>query len=322
MHPYTQEITSFTDQREWPWVTLGENVSGTMNLEEAMAIANLDNWNVRSEKIITVDSGIVPPHAYATVRDTDDGPAFLGMVGKRYKVWQNEEAFAPVQDILDTSELEMSTAGFRNEGQQVFISMKVPEGILVGGEDRHDVFLLARTSHDGSTAVGFDVVCGRLACYNSLRPLLANAVSSWSMRHTGDMDYKVEEARRSLSLTFNYMDEFNAEISKWLDDYVVDEEFDFVVNKIAPVNEDSTPGRVAKQKERQFLLWSLFKDSPTNEFGRGTKYAAYNALTEYADHYLPVRGADPDGTKRANRAMSDGIVSKFKDRAFNLVAAL
>lgn len=79
MTTYTQDITSFTDQREWPWVTLGEDVSGAMSLEEALAKANLNDWNVRTESIITVDSGIVPPHAYATVRDGEDGsPLYLG----------------------------------------------------------------------------------------------------------------------------------------------------------------------------------------------------------------------------------------------------
>lgn len=317
-----QAITSFTDQREWPWVTLGQNVSGTMRLDEALAQAHLDNWNVRTEKIITVDSGIVPPGTYATVRDKDGEPTYLGMVGKRYQVWQNEEAFAPVQSILDTSELEMQTAGYRDDGQQVFISMKVPDGILIAGEDRHDVNLLALTSHDGSGAVKFMVVVGRLACFNSLRPMVKGALSSWAIRHTGRMDYKIEEARRSLDLTFNYMDEFHAEMEKMLEVPVKEWQFQHVLDKMLPIKEDATPGRLAKAKGRQALLWNLFTNSPTNEFGRGTQYAAYNALTEYADHYLPVKGADPQGIKRASRAMSDGIVDRFKNRAFDLVSAL
>lgn len=324
-------ITSFTGTREFPWVKLGTKLNEATTLSEGLEMANLNDWNVRTEPMVTTESGLEVP-MFATVRDvwepTDDSgvktgePCYLGVVGKRYTVWQNEEAFAPVQDILDTSDLNMETAGYKGDGQQAFITLLLPDGILIGGEDRHDVRLMVLTSHDGSTAVKYLVIVGRFACFNQLTAKLRGAKQSWSMRHSGSKDWKIEEARRSLDLTFNYVDEFSVQMNRWLDTTVTEDEFWQLLNKVAPVKPDITPTREKRVRERRALLWHLYSESATNEFGRGTKYAVYNALTEYADWYMPVKGIDPNGVKRAQRAMGDSVVDRFKDRAFDLVEAL
>ena len=62
-------------------------------------------------------------------------------------------------------------------------------------------------------------------------------------------------------------------------------------------------------------------DSPTCEFGKGTAYAGYQAVTEFMDHFGTVRGGEDAATRRAVRIMA-GELDAAKTRAFSLAAAL
>lgn len=315
---YESSITSFDGTRQFPWVRLGTSINEAMSVDEALKQAGLADWDVHVENLYT-SGGVKIPKKVATVRG--DNGAILGVTGSGYHVLSNEVTFSVAQDILDTSEIQFDTAGWMGEGQRVFVNMRMPEGISIAGQDEHDVFLLASTSHDGSMALKFSAIMGRIQCFNALQPSIRGAISQWVVRHRSGADGRVDEARRALGLTFKYMDEFTKEMEMMLDVGITDYRFEKIVEKMLPIREDLSPGRLATAMAKRDTVRYLYHDAPTNEFGRGTSYAAYNALTEYADHFLPVKGLDPNGVKRAERAMKDGIVSKFKDRAFQLVRA-
>lgn len=306
--------------RTFPWEIAGAHVTGS--LADVLDAGGLSGWNVRAEPLQT-DTGIHVPGKWATIRDTKDGPSVLGVVGGRYQIAQNEEAFAPITDILDTSDLEPDTAGIWHGGRQAFITLHLPEGILIGGQDKHEARLLALTSHDGSTSVKFAVIIGRLACFNALRPSLKGALSSWSLRHTSGLQWRVEEARRSLQLTFGYLDEFSVEMEKLLDKAVSDDQFQRITERLIPIKAGASEGWAQNAADRRETMMNLFSRAETNEFGRGTAYAALNATIEYSDHFTPLRGADPDGMKWAQRTMAiGGATDKFKNRAQAMIGAL
>ncbi len=76
--------------RETPWHGLGTRVMEAPDSEEALELAGL-NWKVRQEPIYT-DNNLLIPGYKANVRDLDN--KVLGVVTDRYKVVQNDEAFA------------------------------------------------------------------------------------------------------------------------------------------------------------------------------------------------------------------------------------
>lgn len=76
--------------RETPWHGLGTRVMEAPGSEDALELAGL-NWKVRQEPIYT-DNNLLIPGYKANVRDLDD--KVLGVVTDRYKVVQNDEAFA------------------------------------------------------------------------------------------------------------------------------------------------------------------------------------------------------------------------------------
>lgn len=305
------------------WRTLGEWVrkdNGHMDAAEAMAAANLAGWNVRKEPMFTA-SGIEVPNRVATVRDNPEtgGVDYLGYVGHNYTIQQNEESFDFLDSLVDVSGAHYDAAGYLGRGEKVFMSMKMPEGITIGGQDAHDLYLLATNGHDGFNAFRIAVVPIRLACTNQLSMAFRQAQQTFTIRHTANMAGRITEARHSLELTFDYMDAFTAEMETLLDQSFTDSQFEKLVEGIVP--DAKTDGRQEAVNMKRGQMFDLFATAETNAFGRGTKYAAFNALTEWIDWYRPVRGSDADGSKRAERIMAGGTVQEAKDYALAAVRA-
>ncbi|MCY4726677.1 DUF932 domain-containing protein [Nocardioides sp. STR2] len=320
MNATTTAPAGFT--RTPAWRTLGGFVrkdSGNMTAREAMVAAGLNDWNVRKEPMFTA-SGIEIPNRVATVR-TDPatgGTEYLGYVGHNYVIQQNEETFDFLDSIVDESGAHYDAAGMMKNGARIFTTLKMPEGIKIAGEDAHDIYLLASNGHDGFNAFQVAVMPMRLACTNQLTMSLRGAKQSWKIRHTVNMAGRLTEARNSLELTFDYMDEFASEMGRLLDQEMTNDAFDKLVKGIIP-DAKSDSGKAAVDEKRGDL-WHLFTEAETNAFGRGTKYAAFNAVTEWADWLAPMRG-DTDGTKRAKRILDGGTVQDVKDYALASLSA-
>lgn len=315
---------AFASAREVAWHRLGTVTEDAMTAEEAAKTALLSGWDVRLMPVQVSHEGlgnIRVPGRMATVRThpITELPDPLGVVGDRYQVIQNEDAFAVLDGIVDEGGAHFETAGSLAGGRKVFMSMKMPNGIQIAGQDAHDVYLLAYNSHDGSSAFTLAVTPVRVVCQNTLTMGLRAAKQTWTLRHTSSVQGRIAEARESLKLTFNYMDEFSKELNAMLDEPMSHTEFKGVAEELVPVNVDSARGWRDRSRQNQSTLRQLFAKAETNEFGRGTKYAAYNAITEYADWYMPLRGQDPDGLRRAERSMTATSVQAFKNKGLALV---
>ena len=82
--------------RKAPWHGLGTKVQEAPDSKQALILAGLD-WKVKQMPVYTGDNKMIPGYK-ANVRDKDD--RVLGVVTDRYKVVQNEEAFAFTDELL------------------------------------------------------------------------------------------------------------------------------------------------------------------------------------------------------------------------------
>lgn len=92
--------------REKPWHGLGIRVTEAPSSEEALRLAGLD-WQVKQEPVYT-DTGEAIPGYKANIRDRDR--RVLGVVTDRYKIIQNQEAFAFTDALLGKG-VRYETAG-------------------------------------------------------------------------------------------------------------------------------------------------------------------------------------------------------------------
>jgi hypothetical protein len=107
---------------EVPWHGLGTRVEDALYSKDALIQAGLD-LKVTQRSISTKDSYPIPGHK-ANIREMDN--KILGVITDRYKIVQNDEAFA-FTDSLFNEGIHYDTAGSLQEGKNGFLqgSLKI-----------------------------------------------------------------------------------------------------------------------------------------------------------------------------------------------------
>ncbi len=140
------DVETMFSTREKPWHGLGTIVAEALNSGEALEAAGL-NWKVVQKKIYTGDRKLIPGYR-ANVRDTDH--RLLGVVSDRYRVVQNEDAFAFTDALLGEG-VRYETAGSLQSGRRVWMLAKLPNEYIILGE-QISPYLVFSNTHDGSGA--------------------------------------------------------------------------------------------------------------------------------------------------------------------------
>ena len=82
-----------------------------------------------------------------------------------------------------------------------------------------------------------------------------------------------------------------------------------------PVEDDASDTAKNNAKQRTATLRYLIRDADTQKAIKGTRWAGYQAITEYLDHFAPAK----TDVARATRALT-GTGAELKSRAFELLA--
>lgn len=318
---------AFFTNREVAWHQLGSVTDGALTAEDALRVAQLD-WTVyKSEQPVQVPvlthegvSLVSVDEKYITYRDHPKlGVTGLGVVGRKYEVVQNSEAFEFLNLVADESGAVFETAGSLNDGKQVFVSMKMPEGVtLAGGQDAVDLYLMAYNSHDGTKAFTVSVTPIRPVCANTVRLALRTAKSTFAMKHTRNVQGRIQQAREALGVTFSYADAFAEAVDELASAAFTDAEFDQFIKSLV-VSKTSKTERQERNEESTMEAMRELWHAPTQANIAGTRWAAYNAVVEWADWAKPLKAKGEDeAVIRAERIMS-GQLDAFKDRAYALL---
>ena len=224
--------------RKDAWHRLGTTVRDrAFTAEEAMRLGHLGGWDVRKLPLTTAEvseGGVTPIEVpgFATVRTNPftGAPEALGVVGGGYTPLQNEDHAEFLNLLADESGAIFDTAGSLRGGRQVFITMQLPDSLTVGGTDRVDLNIAALNSHDGTSAFRILVTPVRVVCANTQSAALRNHESSFSIRHTRNAKAAVQAARDALGLTFTYVDAFQVEAERLIQQTMTDAAFDALID--------------------------------------------------------------------------------------------
>ena len=184
------------------WHGLGKVLpdSTRLSVEEGLVAAGLD-WQVDlvpleisghdEDKHASMIGQRVP--SMATVRQQDQ--SVLGVVGMRYNVLQNVEAFRWFQPFLDANEATLHTAGSLHGGKRIWVLAKLNrQAIEVEEGDTIEKFLLLSNSHDGSASVRVGFCPIRVVCANTLA-MGHKAGQLLRLRHTSSLQATLNEVR-------------------------------------------------------------------------------------------------------------------------------
>lgn len=298
--------------REKPWHGLGTMVAEAPNSKDALRLAGL-NWKVLQEPVYTENEELIQGYK-ANVRDTDR--KVLGVVTDRYKVIQNEEAFAFTDTLLGKG-VRYETAGSLQEGRRVWMLARLPREFIIGGE-RISPYMVFSNTHDGSGAVKTALTPIRVVCNNTLNLALRTAKRSWSMIHTGDISGKIEEAKNTLLLADEYMTALGQEFENLRKIKLSEKQVLDYIKILLPMEENySLLQKRGVEKLRADMKMRYF-DAPDLKDVGNNGYRFVNAVSDFATHSTPRR-------KTANykenifARTADG--NPMIDRAYQLVKA-
>ena len=303
--------------------TKDEEVTTSLMLEEA----KLANWNVRLSPLTDhiSESWNDVSDASLVIRDNpfNKGIDVLATVGKRYKPVQNEELFAFADAIHDANaDCRWESAGSLKKGKVVFGTVDIPRTMVLdpqGANDETKLYLIVWTSHDGSVAVQAAVTPVRVVCQNTLNLAMKNAKQSFKIRHTQSVEGRIQVARETLGLALGYFDEFEKEAQSLYTQAITDAEFSKLIQTIYPKpDKDAAKVALTKWENKVVLLDDLYHNSPTNATIKGTKWGAFNALTERLDYYRSGRGNSE--TLMAGASGFDPILTAEKNKLYRMVA--
>jgi len=299
-----------------PWHGIGTALDKPATATEAITAAKL-NYEIGTRPILTSDKVTIKDRV-ATVREDTKVP--LGIVSPMYRIIQNVDAFSFFDNVVGSGQAVYHTAGALGNGERIWILAKLPNDLVLKGNDVVEKYLLLINSHDGKTCLRMYFTPVRVVCQNTLNQSMLTASSGISIRHAGDIKGQIYEAQRVLGIATITYAEYEKTIRLLADRPVTEKELNSYYNWVLFGTET-----VNKEKTSKILLNRLdylksgFERAPGNDIKgiRGTLWAAYNSVTYYTDHQMTAK----DASSRLKNVWF-GAGAKLKERAFERATQL
>jgi len=296
------------------WHDIGVRVEHELQSAEAIKVAGLDYEVTKVPLYANINGHTTFTDVFGTLNNANN--KVLGAVTKQYQIVQNSKAFEFFDEVVKSGEAIYHSAGALGDGEKIWILAKLPSNMLVFKDDIVEKFLLFTNSHDGTSAVKMYFTPIRVVCQNTLIASYKDARDGISIRHTGDIKAKVEEARKALGLALDFYKDFEVTAQKFLSIKMDDDRFLEYTNRVLKVND------VGEQSTRLVntisTLTHLFHNGKGNNVDgvRNTLWAGYNAFTDFADHYKSTRVGNEV------KSILFGSGATMKQRAFSEALAL
>jgi phage/plasmid-like protein (TIGR03299 family) len=297
------------------WSTIvGKDVEAKTS-EETIKLAGLD-WQVQQSPIsYQVEGGARQVNDRVMNYRSDTGNP-LGIVGSGYQILQNSKMFNFLDSVVGSSEAMYVNAGSFKGGRKVYIQAKLPGFIKFDdGEDVGEKYLTFISSHDGSLGNSVLFTPIRVICQNTLVRALQSDDHRTNIRHTLSMEINLNQAKAALNLVSGQVAILEQLSRKLIGTKFQDKQMTELLEKSGMIPaEEKKSGRanniIAEVLERfHYGKGSEFKTS------KGTAWGAYNAVSEYVDHF---RGSNPE--KRAESLLM-GSGMAIKNKTLELLAA-
>ena len=298
--------------RVTPWHGLGTRVEEAPDSKEALTLAGLD-WQVIQQPIMT-ENGQRINGFKVNIRNRDG--QILGVVTDRYKVVQNEDAFAFTDELLGEG-VVYETAGSLQNGRRTWILAKLPQRYIISG-DEITPYLVFMNSHDGTGAIKAAMTPIRVVCQNTLNLALSTAKRSWSTIHTGDIQGKLEDARSTLLYADHYMGELGKAVDELQQIRLSDRKVYEYINALFPLVDGATEQQKKNLlKLKEDVKTRYFEAPDLKQVGKNG-YRFINAISDFATHARPLRARNNYRESLFARTV-DG--NALIDRAYQMLRA-
>jgi phage/plasmid-like protein (TIGR03299 family) len=289
------------------------DVSGSASLQDAMQYSSIDFEVERWDLTASSESGVSPVSNHVGLVRTDSNDV-ISVVGSKYGVIQNHEAFAPLDYLMREGFIEsIDSAGSLDNGAKVFMLANLSTQSKIAG-DPHSRKLLIATTHDGTGATTARGWLTRLHCTNQMPAIFSKKGSIQRIRHTSraqnylqDFRHAVIASMESIGIMEDRINLLNdIDTTAWQVEQFIDRMFP---KPLAAMDVSKYRAADTVNERQRATLAGLIYDAPTNDNIRGKASALFAAAVEYSDYYS--RG------KRSERILRGRDVD-FKTRALHL----
>ena len=296
------------------WHGFGTVLDNPATADEALLMAQLD-FTVEKTPIFLSHGNKVPDH-FATVRT--DTRQVLGVVGSRYKVLQNTEAFSFFDPMVDRSEACYVTAGALGKGEKIWIMAKLPAHICIKGMDEIECYTTIMNSHDGSSAIQAFLHTEAIVCNNTLDVALRQGIKLnrfIGIKHTHSALEKLNEASRILGIHNLLVQELNEAFSLLANTPITARQEKEFVEAFLPTQQSGKQLRKPKNAvQREHLLAAIHTGTGQQLPARqGTAWGLFNGATYWIDHMKSYQ----EGKKLDS--IWFGNSSRLRQRAFDML---
>ncbi len=299
-----------------PWHSLGTKFDQPFTAEEAISAARL-GYEVTKEPLF-LNSGKRAGSAFATVNgDTGD---VLGIVGDRYEVLQNKQAFTFFDSLLKDAGARYETAGALGKGERIWLMARMPGTLMPAKGDEVLPYCLLTNSHDGSGTIQVRFTLIRVVCQNTLTAAMRGAKEIVSIRHTLSAQNNLAIAGEILRDYVTHFGAMNERLSLLAHTPISDESMDEYLFKLfGDPGKAESPATVTRIQNKINAVQEHYENGMGAKLPgvKGTLWGAYNAAVEWADYEFPVRG----GQDRTNSILF-GAANDFRQTAFDAAMEL
>jgi phage/plasmid-like protein (TIGR03299 family) len=220
------------------------------------------------------------PRNFCTVRR--DTETVLGIVGDRYTVLQNKDAFTFFDSLVGAGEAIFETSGALGQGETIWLLAKLPGFIRIGRNDEVKKYLLLTNSHDGKSMVRAKLTPVRVVCNNTLSAALEGAEQEVRIRHTPSAVDRLAEAHKILGLTNALYQELDLIFNRMNVKRITERHLLEFVKTLIPDNQEASFNTRTENMRSKIL--ELSETGASAEHSRGSLWGALNAVSEYTDH--------------------------------------
>jgi phage/plasmid-like protein (TIGR03299 family) len=277
-----QNMEKMFNSRQPVWGEIGKKVSYARSSADVLRQGGLD-WRVVQQPIYA--NGKVVPNQKLNVCESSG--EVLGIVGSRYQIIQNSEAFSFLDVLLDEG-VTVERVGSIQNGKRCFVVAKLPDRYILNDE-RIDPYICFCNSHDGSLAMTIFMMPVRILCMNTLNIALKNSKRSFSIRHTGNTQNKLHEAHEALNLAHNYMSALCKEITALNRVKISDEKVSAYISELVPLPAGASELTKRNLNQIREDIHARYYNAPDLKNLPKNGYRLFNAVSDHATHSVPLR---------------------------------
>lgn len=130
-------------------VSAQETINPKVEVDKILNSTDLD-WEVRMEDLVARPSNLETPCAGLFRDDTD---TYLGVVSKKYTIYQNRELVDTIMEAAKHFDLEIVNGGWLYDGERVYLQLELPSAYV--GKSEVKRYVTAMNSHNGRGSVVF-----------------------------------------------------------------------------------------------------------------------------------------------------------------------